>query len=190
MATHSSTLAWEIPWTEEPRRLYSPRGRQESDTTERLHFSLHFIHRESRSLLGGHRALPVCPAAVVRGRGLGRQPAPRPPGAPDPFPASAGPRSVPDCGGSGRRRPEMPRGLDVLAAGPGVLRAGTRLPHSFQFLPPSLLLPWVAETVGASARNAGSPGSIPGWEDSPGEREWQPSPVLSPGKSQDRKSVV
>ena len=26
MATHSSTLAWEIPWTEEPGRLYSPRG--------------------------------------------------------------------------------------------------------------------------------------------------------------------
>ena len=24
MATHSSILAWEIPWTEEPGRLYSP----------------------------------------------------------------------------------------------------------------------------------------------------------------------
>ena len=24
MATHSSILAWEIPWTEEPSRLYSP----------------------------------------------------------------------------------------------------------------------------------------------------------------------
>ena len=24
MATHSSVLAWEIPWTEEPGRLYSP----------------------------------------------------------------------------------------------------------------------------------------------------------------------
>ena len=67
MATQSSTLAWEIPWTEEPRRLYSPRGRQESDTTERLHFSLHFIHRESRSLLGGHRALPVCPVSSPGG---------------------------------------------------------------------------------------------------------------------------
>ena len=30
-ATHSSMLAWKIPWTEEP--IYSPRGRQESDTT-------------------------------------------------------------------------------------------------------------------------------------------------------------
>ena len=35
MATHSSILAWKIPW----RILvgYSPWGRKESDTTERLH---------------------------------------------------------------------------------------------------------------------------------------------------------
>ena len=37
MAPHSSTLAWKIPWMEEPGRL-SPWGRKESDTTERLHF--------------------------------------------------------------------------------------------------------------------------------------------------------
>ena len=36
MATHSSTLAWRIPRTEEPGRLYSPWGRKESDTTERM----------------------------------------------------------------------------------------------------------------------------------------------------------
>ena len=36
MAIHSSTIAWEIPWTEEPG--YSPWGRKESDMTERLHF--------------------------------------------------------------------------------------------------------------------------------------------------------
>ena len=36
MAPHSSTLAWKIPWTEEPRRLQSM-GSQ-SDTTEQLHF--------------------------------------------------------------------------------------------------------------------------------------------------------
>ena len=36
MATHSSTLAWKIPWTEEPGS-YSPWGRKESDTTEQLH---------------------------------------------------------------------------------------------------------------------------------------------------------
>ena len=35
MATHSSTLAWRIPWTEEPGGLQS-RGCRELDTTERL----------------------------------------------------------------------------------------------------------------------------------------------------------
>ena len=29
MATHSSILAWIIPWTEEPGRLHSPWGRKE-----------------------------------------------------------------------------------------------------------------------------------------------------------------
>ena len=37
MAPHSSTLAWKIPWVEEPGRL-GPWGLEESDTTERLHF--------------------------------------------------------------------------------------------------------------------------------------------------------
>ena len=37
MAPHSSTLAWKIPWTEEPGRLQSM-GSLEWDTTERLHF--------------------------------------------------------------------------------------------------------------------------------------------------------
>ena len=37
MATHSSIIAWKIPWMEEPGRL-SPWGRWGSDTTERLHF--------------------------------------------------------------------------------------------------------------------------------------------------------
>ena len=36
MATHSSTLAWKIPWTEEPGRLQSM-----GDMTEPLHF--HFL---------------------------------------------------------------------------------------------------------------------------------------------------
>ena len=34
MATHSSTLAWRIPWTEEPGGLHSPWGHTESGTTE------------------------------------------------------------------------------------------------------------------------------------------------------------
>ena len=33
MATHSSILAWRIPWTKEPGRLPSM-GSKESDTTE------------------------------------------------------------------------------------------------------------------------------------------------------------
>ena len=41
MATHSSILAWRIPWMEEPGG-YSPRGRKEWDTTERLHFTYLF----------------------------------------------------------------------------------------------------------------------------------------------------
>ena len=37
MASHSSTFAWKIPWTEEPGGLQSM-GLLELDTTERLHF--------------------------------------------------------------------------------------------------------------------------------------------------------
>ena len=37
MATHSSILAWKIPWTEEPG--CNPWGHKESDTTELLTFS-------------------------------------------------------------------------------------------------------------------------------------------------------
>ena len=35
MATHSSTLAWKIPWTD---RGCSPWGLEESDKTKQLHF--------------------------------------------------------------------------------------------------------------------------------------------------------
>ena len=35
MTTHSSVLAWTIPWTEEPGRLRS-KGSKELDTTEQL----------------------------------------------------------------------------------------------------------------------------------------------------------
>ena len=38
MATHSSTLAWKIPWMKEPGGLQST-GSQKSDTTEPLHFT-------------------------------------------------------------------------------------------------------------------------------------------------------
>ena len=39
MATHSSILAWRIPWTEELGGLQST-GHKELDMTERLHFHL------------------------------------------------------------------------------------------------------------------------------------------------------
>ena len=42
MATHSSILAWRIPWTEELGGLQSM-GRKESGTIEQLHF--HFYLR-------------------------------------------------------------------------------------------------------------------------------------------------
>ena len=42
MATHSTTLALKILWTEELGAGYYPWGRKESGTTERLHFTLIF----------------------------------------------------------------------------------------------------------------------------------------------------
>ena len=45
MATHSSILAWETPWTEEPGGLQSM-GSQESDTTEGLNNKLSFNFHE------------------------------------------------------------------------------------------------------------------------------------------------
>ena len=40
MATHSSILAWRIPWTEEPSGLYSPWGLKELDMAEQLSLSI------------------------------------------------------------------------------------------------------------------------------------------------------
>ena len=47
MAPHSSTLAWKIPWTEEPGRLQSMRSlrvRHDSDLTVTFHF--HALEKE------------------------------------------------------------------------------------------------------------------------------------------------
>ena len=48
MATHSSILAWEIPWTEEPDGL-QPTGSQQSDTTYQVnHHRIKFKKIKSR----------------------------------------------------------------------------------------------------------------------------------------------
>ena len=52
MATHSSILAWRIPWTEKPGGLQSMGGLKESDTTDRLILSL-FLHRMGQKALKG-----------------------------------------------------------------------------------------------------------------------------------------
>ena len=49
MATHSSTLAWKIPWTEEPGSLQSM-GSKESDTAKGLHFPFSFPGTYSRDI--------------------------------------------------------------------------------------------------------------------------------------------
>ena len=52
MATHSSILAWRIPWIEEPGGLYTPRGHKESDTTEPRTTAQHRV--------GGGEVITVC----------------------------------------------------------------------------------------------------------------------------------
>ena len=52
MAPHSSTLAWKIPWMEEPGRLQSM-GSRRVGTTEQLHF--HF----SLSCIGEGNGSPL-----------------------------------------------------------------------------------------------------------------------------------
>ena len=63
MAPHRSTLAWKIPWTEEPGGLQSM-GSRRLDTTERLHF--HF----SLSCIGEGNGNPLqCLAWRIPGMG-------------------------------------------------------------------------------------------------------------------------
>ena len=47
MATHSSILAWKIPWTGEPG---GPWGHKELDTTEQLSTNTHLTFREDDSI--------------------------------------------------------------------------------------------------------------------------------------------
>ena len=57
MATHSSMLAWRIPW-ERSLVGYSPWGCKELDTTERLHSLMFF------SIMLYYRILTIVPCAI------------------------------------------------------------------------------------------------------------------------------
>ena len=57
MATHSSTLALKIPWTEELGTGYYPWGRKELGTTERLHFTFTSTVQQSESAM----CIPISP---------------------------------------------------------------------------------------------------------------------------------
>ena len=46
MATHSSILAWRIPWIDEPDRLQAM-GSQESDMTQQLNSNKHIMYHSS-----------------------------------------------------------------------------------------------------------------------------------------------
>ena len=48
MATHSSILAWKIPWMDKPG---SPWGHKESDMTERLDFHFHFCFQHQKEII-------------------------------------------------------------------------------------------------------------------------------------------
>ena len=54
-ATHSSSLAWKIPWTEEPGGLQS-KGHKESDTTEVTQHA----HTKQKNVLGKFYFLYFC----------------------------------------------------------------------------------------------------------------------------------
>ena len=64
MALHASTLAWKLPWTEEPGRLQSM-GSLRVDTTERIHF--HF----SLSCIGEGNGNPLQYSCLENSRNRG-----------------------------------------------------------------------------------------------------------------------
>ena len=65
MATHSSTLAWKIPWTEEPGRLQSM-GSQRVGNAERLHFHFHPVSgADDPSLIRGGLLTVACSELCV-----------------------------------------------------------------------------------------------------------------------------
>ena len=72
MATHSSTLAWIISWTEDPD---SPWGHKESDTTERLQFHFQCFIRKMRLLIKFLRSgVAVGINEIIHGSGISVMP--------------------------------------------------------------------------------------------------------------------
>ena len=70
MATHSSILAWRIPWMEEPGGLYSSWGRTELDATEQLHFlALESDGKMSAYNAGGLGSIPGLGRSLGEGNG-------------------------------------------------------------------------------------------------------------------------
>ena len=64
MATHSSNLAWRIPWTEEPGGLQGPWGHQQLDTTERLSKHQAALQRVCVTDILGHQRCSHCSVCV------------------------------------------------------------------------------------------------------------------------------
>ena len=70
MATHSSSLAWDIPWTESLVG-YSPWGHKESETPERLTLTKLNIDVSLTQLL--LYWIPNMPATIPTGAGVGME---------------------------------------------------------------------------------------------------------------------
>ena len=52
-ATHSSIVAWQVLWTEEPGRLHSPQGWKESDMTEATEHAHMYAHMYTHTHTNG-----------------------------------------------------------------------------------------------------------------------------------------
>ena len=69
MGTHSSNLAWRIPWTEEPGSLQS----EESGMTERLSLTYTIYYVPGTAFSVSHITSPVLPTAPLSERSLVRK---------------------------------------------------------------------------------------------------------------------
>ena len=65
MATHSSVLAWKIPWTEEPGELHST-GSQRVRQLKRLSTNARMVDNTMENLRNGQQPLEGSQALVLR----------------------------------------------------------------------------------------------------------------------------